>query len=240
MKIIPSITTGQGSNWREKIKEINFLRLEEIALFPTFLEREERNVLYQLLKESRVKRIPLVHLREDMDVEELIFLVKEYDTQVFNTHSEREYKINKDWILGYKDKIFIENTHKFPLDEEEIKKYGGICLDFSHLENTRILEPERYEKEKNLLSKFKIGCNHIAAVKKEAYVTNNKKESSRHDSHRLENLSELDYLKNYPIEYFSDYCAIELINKISDQVDCIKYINYFMEKRDSLINKIVG
>ncbi|MDD3386675.1 MAG: hypothetical protein PHX92_01965 [Candidatus Pacebacteria bacterium] len=169
MKIYPAITTRKDSNWRDKFREIDYLNLEEVAVFPTFLEKRERENLYQMIKDSSIKKIPLVHLREDMDIEELNFFAKKYHTQVFNTHSSMEYKIDPKWIIEYKELICIENTHKSPLSEEEIKKYGGICLDFSHLENTRMLELERYEKEQEIISKFGVKCNHISAIKKRIF-----------------------------------------------------------------------
>ena len=122
MKFFPSITTGNNSNWREKIKEADFLRLEEVAIFPTFLDRIERKSLYDLIERSSIKRIPLVHLREDMTIEELDFLVDKYETKVFNTHSSREFNIENQWIVKYGKMIYIENTHSSPLDSDEIKK----------------------------------------------------------------------------------------------------------------------
>lgn len=239
MKFIPAITTTNGSNWKEKFREIEDLKIEEVALFPTCLTKENRKVLYELIKRSCIKRIPFVHLREDMDIEELEFLAKQYDTQIFNTHSEKAFPIDNKWLVKYKELICIENTHDFPLDAEEIKKYGGICLDFAHLENLRLLETDKYKKEVEVLSKFPIKCNHVSAIKKEFSFTDSKTRKLRYDSHHMDDLSELDYLKNYPVNYFSDFCAIELDNKISEQLEAIDYINGFMGARNKFINKML-
>jgi hypothetical protein len=239
MKFIPALTTTKGSNWKEKFREIEELKIEEIALFPTCLAKEHRKTLYDMIKNSCIKRIPFVHLRDDMDVEELEFLTKEYDTKIFNTHSEKAFPIDNEWLVNYRGLICIENTYDFPLQEEEIKKYGGICLDFAHLENLRLLEIDKYKKTVEVLSKFPIKCNHVSAVKKEFSFTDSKTRKLQYDSHHMDNLSELDYLKNYPINYFSDFCAIELDNKMSEQLEAIDYINNFMGVRDKFINKML-
>jgi len=239
MKFIPTITTTNSSNWKDKLREIETLKTEEVALFLTGLTKEQRKNLYDALKTSSIKRIPFVHLRSDMDISELEFLAKTYDTRVFNTHSERLFPIDNEWLVKYRELICIENTYDAPLSEEEIKKYGGICLDFAHLENLRILETGRYRKEIEILSKFPIKCNHISAIKKEFSFVDSKTRKLQYDSHHLNDLSELDYLKNYPIQYFSDYCAIELDNKISEQLEAIDYINSFMGLRDRFINNMM-
>ena len=50
--------------------------IEEIAVFPTVLDKEDRKKLYDIIRNTKIKRIPLVHLRDDMDVKELDFFVK--------------------------------------------------------------------------------------------------------------------------------------------------------------------
>ncbi|HNY35663.1 MAG TPA: hypothetical protein PLD14_03325 [Candidatus Pacearchaeota archaeon] len=239
MKFIPALTTTNGSNWKEKFREIQELKIEEIALFLTGLTKEHRKTLYEMIKKSCIKTIPFVHLRSDMDVEELEFLAKEYDTQIFNTHSEREFPIDNEWLVKYKELICIENTDKSPLDAKEIKKYGGICLDFAHLENLRLLEKDKYKEEVEVLSQFPIKCNHISAIKKEFSFVDARKRKLQYDSHHMDDLSELDYLKNYPVGYFSDFCALELDNKIKEQLEAINHINEFMGVRSKFINKML-
>lgn len=237
MNIYLTITTGE--NWRDKFREIEYLRIEEVAVFLTMIEKSDRKSLYQLIKESPIKKIPIVHLRSDMDIEELDFFAKKYDTQIFNTHSSKEFPISEKWLREYRELISIENTHNFPLEEEEVRKYGGICLDMSHLENSRILETERYNKEVEIISKFKIRCNHISAVKKDFSFVDAEKRKLRYDSHKLDNHTELDYLKNYPVNYFSDLCAMELSNNIVEQMEAIAYINSFMKNRDNFIKTMI-
>ena len=121
--------------------------------------------------------------------------------------------------------IFIENVYH-PLDEKEIKKFGGICLDIAHLENDRFQEPEKFEHNLKLLEKYPISCNHISCFTKS--LRRDERGYLRYDTHLMRNLSQLDYLKNYPPKYFSSIVAIELENTIEKQ----------LEVRDYLIKKI--
>lgn len=220
IKILSSIATTSGSSWQEKIKEANDLKLEEVALFPTTLDREKRKKLYESLEESSVKSIPFVHLRSDMEPSELDYFVKRYGTKVFNIHTNREFPFVYDY-QKYRSIIFIENVYML-LDEEEIKKFGGVCLDISHLENDRRLHKEKFDHDTRILEKYPVGCNHISAISKEPYLDEIGK--IRCAPHYLENLSQLDYLKNYPSEYFSPYVAIELENSLKEQLEIRDHI----------------
>ncbi|MFA5746717.1 MAG: hypothetical protein WC926_01410 [Candidatus Paceibacterota bacterium] len=213
--IFPSITTTPGSDWRAKIKEADELGLVEVALFPTCLDRVGREELYGLLGKSGIKKIPFVHLRNDMSLEELDLLVGKYGTEVFNTHSTVTHPLFFD-LSGYKDKIYLENVRHI-FEESELNDFAGICIDLSHLENDRLLYPERFENFKRLIASSRIGCNHINAIQKETHF-NEEVEEDRRDCHYVRDLSELDYLKNYPAEYFSDFIALEMENDLKTQL----------------------
>ncbi|MFA5009569.1 MAG: hypothetical protein WC534_03290 [Candidatus Paceibacterota bacterium] len=235
MKFLPTITTTNGSNWKEKLKEIKNFGLTEVALFPTCLNEEERKELYSEILKTPIRQIPLVHLRSDMKLSELEYLIKKYDTQIFNAHSEKAYPIDPDW-KKYHNIICLENTPRVFLNEEEIKNWGGICLDFSHLENDLLLNEEKYNSDIAIIDKYPIRCNHISAVKEKFFLDEQGK--MQYTSHTLNNRSELDYLKKYPFEYFSDFCAIELDNRIADQLEAIEYIKTLLQGRDSQIKDL--
>ena len=220
MKILPTITTG-FSGWQEKIREIKKLKLKEVALFPTFLKQEETKKLYQALKETAVKSIPFVHIRSDMETWELDYLVDNYQTEVFNAHSQKEYPSLHN-LDKYKKVIYIENTYD-PLEEEEIKEFAGICVDLSHLENERVYRQEQYKHNIELIEKYPSGCSHIGPTKNFA-ILNKENNSWPEDPHYLKNLSELDYLKEYPLKYFGQFVGIEIENSIREQLEVIKYL----------------
>lgn len=220
MKVLPSITSITHQ-WEEKLREVKNLKLKEVCLFLTCLEEKERERLYKLLAETSVEAVPFVHLRSDMPTKELDFLVKKYKTEAFNIHSEREFPVLCDHGK-YKKIIYIENTYN-TFDEEELKRYGGICLDFSHLDNDRILSPERYHQAEEALKKYPIGCCHISAMKREK--SRDECGELRYSSHHLADLSELDYLERYPLEYFAPLIAIELENSIEEQLKAKDYIS---------------
>lgn len=221
-KILPTITTINKSRWPKKIEEIRKLKLREVFLFLTPLDIKERRGLYELLNETKVEKIPFVHIRSDMELWELDYLIERYQTEIFNIHSMRQYSLLYNYDK-YKHMIYIENSTVFPLQEKEIKDFAGICLDLSHLENTRLIDQNAYQDNINLLEKHPIGCNHISAIKKSPF---SKKDSPRlrYDCHYLEDLSELDYVKRYPTNYFSSFMAIELENSIEEQLKAKDYI----------------
>jgi len=219
-KILPSITTTWNSNWQAKIEEINKLGLKEIALFPTCLNKKEREKMYKLLENSTVKSIPLVHIKNDMAPEELDYLIKKFHTWVFNTHTHSEFPHLYNYSK-HKKMIFIENVYG-PIDEKEIKKFGGICLDLAHLENDRLREPEKFWHNIELIEKYPIGCNHISAFQK--ILRRDPAGYWRYDCHFLRKLSQLDYLKKYPKKYFSSIIALELENSIEEQLKAKDYI----------------
>lgn len=230
IKIIPTITTTPGSNWREKMSEISKLGIEEAAIFPTCLEKEKRNELYRLIEKSSLKRIPYVHLRNDMGIEELDYFVQNFKTEVFNIHTNREYPFICDYSK-YRKMIYIENVF-CPLNEKELASFGGVCVDFSHLENDRLFNERKFEQNIKIVEKFKIGCNHISAVKKEFWLdfkNSYEKNKKRYDYHSFKELAEFDYLENYPLKYFSSLVAMELENSIEEQLRAGEYIKKIIE-----------
>lgn len=222
IKILPAITTLKGSDWREKINEINKLKLNEIALFVTCIDAKTRRVLYQCLKKSTIKQIPFVHLRSDMELWEVNYLIQNYRTQIFNTHSQAELPFKRN-MSKYQKMIFIENTYA-AYDVKEIKQWGGSCLDFSHLENDRILRPKIYKHNIAVLKKYPPGCSHVAAIRKQARINLAISGQKRYDDHYLENLTQLNYLTRYPRDFFAPFIAIELVNSIQEQLEAREYL----------------
>ncbi len=220
MQILPTITTITPGVWREKVKEVQKLKLKEVALFLTCLNQTERKELYQLLEKTSVKSIPFVHLRNDMEIWELEYLMKNYQTKIFNTHTKRQHKPWYDYGK-YKRIIYIENVYQ-SLDEKEIKEFAGVCLDLSHLENDRLLHQDNYQHNIKIIKRYPVGCSHISAIK--PAPTLDEESWLRHDRHFLEKFSELDYLKKYPLEYFGAFSAIELENNIKEQIKVKEYI----------------
>ena len=215
-----SIVTTRGSDWRKKLQEAAELGITECALFLTNVTAIERKEFYRLLERSPIKKCPLVHLRSDMSLEEAEYFLGNYQTEVFNIHCRKQHPMAYD-LSKYARLIYIENVYH-PFDEDELNQYAGICLDFSHLENDRLLEPKRYGSFIKSLKKHRIGCNHISGVADAIRASSDG--FKRYDRHFFKDFAYFDYLKRYPKEYFSAHCAFELENSLVDQMKARDYV----------------
>ena len=220
-QFLPTITTTKGSDWKDKIKETKILGINKVALFPTCLDKEQRKELYALLSKSWIRQIPFVHIRTDMDYGEIDYLTKQYNTKVLNMHTRKQHKVFYNYTK-YKDILYIENT-SYLADEQELEQFAGICLDFSHLEDDRRVNNDLFAKRIEILEKYRIGCNHISAVLEKSHLDYGSKENI-FSMHHYNNLSEFDYLRNYPEKYFSNFVAMELENTLKEQLIAIDYI----------------
>ncbi len=225
--ILPGLTTTPRSDWREKVREIDMLGLKEIALFPTFLEIEERKELYDLLEKTYLEKIPHVHLRDDMEEWELDYYLRRWQSQVFNIHSNRAGSAFLE-KTSHRDIIFIENLAK--IDEYYIKNVeisGGICIDFSHWQDQgKFQDNEGYDRFESLIEKYKVGCSHISAIVAEPFEYIDPKSGKRRmirDDHFMSRLSQLDYMKDY-VQYLPEYVSIELENPFEEQLEAKKYL----------------
>jgi len=240
-KILLSLTTtgenSKVSKWRERILEINRLKIEEIAFFPTCLKQKERRELYKRLENSSIRKIPHVHIRTDFEDWEMDYFLRRFRTEIFNIHPRPEalkWRETKYW-----KKIFLENLYYYPkpnsrdlFTKEAFKKYSiaGICLDLTHLASEKKIFPENYSKTVRLIKKHKIGCNHISGMGSKIYK---EKRSGLmiYETHFLESLNQLEYLKRMPIEYFSNIVSIELENSFEQQLEAKKYIESIINSK---------
>ena len=235
MKILLGLTTTPGSDWRDKVREIKEFNIKEIALFPTFLNPEERKELYRLLEGTEVESIPHVHLRDDSDEEELDYLIDRFNVKVFNTHS------NKSAINGYlkskhADKIYVENHYSF--DDElrsAVNNFAGACLDVAHWEDYGVIQSQtEYSGFEDFLKSKKIGCCHISAIRDYSATFKNYlngEEVKVFSWHKYKELCEFNYLKKY-VEYLPDLVSIELENSFEEQMLARDYIINLINKHE--------
>jgi len=220
-EIFVTITTI-SDGWKKKIHDINRLGIEKVALFVTGLDYNKipKKQFFELIEKSCIKEIPFIHIYSNTSPHDIEYYKKKFKTTVFNIHSEREFPQKYD-LSKYKKEIYLETLVKNSLKESEIEKYAGICIDISHMEIAKRSYSKVYEKNTKIIKKFKCGCNHISAYRENAIE---KASRIKESSHYFTNLSQFDYLLNYPNNYFSNYLALELENDIEDQLKAKKYI----------------
>ncbi|MFH0891924.1 MAG: hypothetical protein V1867_04040 [Candidatus Falkowbacteria bacterium] len=223
-KILLGLTTTPGSDWREKIREIDELGLKEIALFPTCLEADERRELYALLEKTKLEHIPHVHLRDGMTENEVDYLAGRYRTEVFNMHADRDYRVFLE-MKALSGRLFMENCWK--IDEDfyrAVDACSGVCLDCCHWEDLGIRQKkEDYADFALFLEKHRIGCCHISSVRAEQYPDWSAPEKKMYGSHYMHDLSDLDYMKKYA-QYLPRYVSLELENSFAEQIKAKEYL----------------
>lgn len=224
-KIYPSIVTTDGK-YEEKLEEINRIGLEEVCFFPTAISPQERKKFYPLLEKSKIRKIPLVHLKDDFRAWEIEYFLKNFQTEAFNTHTAKQYPIPQE-LLKYRKIIYIENTI-YAWEKEEIEDFAGICIDFSHLEDARLLRKEIYKKNLKVIEQYPSACAHISAVP-ETLSYSKEWNLEFYGKHFFRDLTEFDYLKNYPPKHFPKILSLELESSIEEQIRVKEYLGKILK-----------
>lgn len=225
-KVLVSFTTFMNDDWHQTVADLAKLGVTEFALFLTGVDAESER--WQILKEIKATipdaKILFVHLRPDVTPKEIDFLIDEFGTELFNLHPLREYPLVYDYDR-FKSQILIENSgpaNRDGLKPSDVDSFGGICLDLSHLKNSELLFPSVYKITVETMSKLPVLANHISAISDEPIHYPNHR--TCYDQHRFNDLSQFDYLKQFPKQYFGQYLALELMNPISEQLEAKKYV----------------
>jgi hypothetical protein len=224
LNIYPAVTTTKlfkkFGNWRNFFKEVNELKLTEVALFPTVLNSIERQEFWDYLKKSTITSVPFVHLRDDFSREEVQFLIQNYGTQRFTIHPNA-IKGYIDWPerkMFYIEQLF-RSDERLADFEKYLPEFGGLTVDFSHLERGRTKNCPDYQRSLELFKKYKIGIVHL-----NGFIP-----LLKFDTHYIYSLSNFDYLKNIPDYIWSDCIGLEMENSITEQ---LKFKNYIIKLKN--------
>ncbi len=219
--ILLSITGENEKECKEKLEEIKEKRIEDVSLFAQYLLPEERENVYKGIAETDIKEIPLVHIGESFNKDELGFLFKRYKTRYFTIH-ESDFSVLSRW-KNFWEHLFLEmSTDDIVAENVKVEKIGGFCVDLAHYQKQKDRNTVDYNyvyerrENKNL---FK--CNHLSGYSFKEMT----------DLHYIENKKDFDYIKNLPEFVFSNVIAIEVNNDINEQIKFKDYIKELLRNR---------
>jgi hypothetical protein len=216
-RLLVSITGKRRCDWTRKLEEIEKYKIRKVALFVECYEKEERELIYKALLKSKIKEIPLVHIRKDTEKEEIAFLQKKYNSIYFTIH-EDHFNVLEKW-KGYYKNLYLEmNKDDFIPNKVQVSKIGGFCIDLSHFKAAEEKETKEFEYVANERKKDIFHCNHL----------NGYSYKKKTDLHTIKKLEEFDYLKTLPFFLFGDAIAIETFNSITKQLEFQKYLSEFL------------
>jgi hypothetical protein len=225
MVILPGLTSTRKEGIPAFLKALSRSRERHIALFPTCLGAAERKALYLELEAIKSLRIPHVHLRADCDPSEIAYLARTFGTEAFNIHPRASSHPFASPIGEFAQRVFVENVD-VPVEDAELEGevgpgLGGICPDFSHLENARLFGRDAYvRKTLEQLRRFPVGCCHLSAIR--VGVPNSW--GQEWDHHAYAKLSDFDFLASYRAYLPASWASLELENSFEEQLEARAYI----------------
>jgi len=212
-KILLGITGTKDRDWQSKLKDLNRLKIKEVALFLERFNETQRKKIYRALLNSSIKKIPLCHIKNDMEVEELIFLESKFKTKYFTIH-ESSFGFLKKWP-GFHKKLYLEmDTNNYVSQKVIVEKIGGFCVDLSHFKITLTDFTKEFDYTYFRKGKANFSCNHLNGYWKKKNT----------DLHRIRSLRDFEYLKTLPKFVFGKVIALEVENNISQQLKFKKYL----------------
>lgn len=206
-QLLVSITGYKKNDWQNKLREITKYHIKEIGLFMEAFPPRQRQGLLSDLKKSCVKKIPLVHIRQDTTKQEIKFLIKNFGSRYFTIH-ESHFPILKNW-RGYYKNLYLElNTDNRINKYVQVKKIGGFCTDLAHFEIETVKQSREFRYTVDRIGKVKIGCNHLSGYSRYRNT----------DLHTVTGVKQFDYIKKLPHVVFGNVIAFEIFNSIKDQL----------------------
>jgi hypothetical protein len=220
-RLLIGLTGRNGKEVIKKIKDADKLGITRAALFLEMVKKNERKEVYSALEKSKIKSLPLVHIRNGMHKDELKLLEKKYKSKCLTIH-ENSFKYLHEWN-GHHKKLYLELNYNNQIPHNvDIKKIGGFCIDLSHFKAAKEREVKEYNyvmKRKNKKKMF-LG-NHL----------NGYHERDKYDLHTITNLKQFDYLLTLPKFVFGKYIALEMFNSVPEQVKYKKYLLKLLKKK---------
>jgi len=225
MIVIPGLTSTKKDLVAAFLKDMDRFGIREIALFPTCLDPDERKSLYRDLERFSRLRIPHVHLRSDCYSGEIEYLVDTFSVEAFNIHPRGSTHPFPDIPPRLAERFFVENVD-VPVDEGELlgaqgPALGGLCPDFSHLENARLHGRRAYvTATERLLKRYPVGCCHLSAIR----IGDPNRWAGEWDHHDFKSLTDFDYLARYRAHMPERWGSLELENPLEEQLEAIAYL----------------
>lgn len=225
-RIYLGITGKENVDWQKKLEEINQLGIKTVTVFLESFDKKERDNFYRLLLKSSIKRIPFVHLRDDVSKKEIKFFIDKYKTQYFNIHEEH-FEILDKW-KGFWDKLYLEMNYDSEIAKDvKVRRIAGFCVDLAHLKSAIARGSEEAYYVFIRRHKIKFTCNHL----------NGYNPNKREDKHTITSLKDFNYLTTLPKYVFGKIIALEVENSIKEQIRFKEYLtkllnNYFYGRKN--------
>ena len=220
-KIYLGITGEKNIDWQSKLEEINRLDIKEAAVFLERFKKQQRHNLYRMLLKSSIIKVPLVHLRQDAENDEIKFFIDNFRTDYFNIHEENFRFLNK-W-KGYWDKLYLEMNYDSEIAKDvKVRQIGGFCVDLAHFKSAVARGSDEAHYIFLRKNKIKFASNHLGGYSPE----------KKRDLHIITGLKDFEYLADLPKWVFGEVMAIEVDNSIEEQLSFKEYIIKILDGRN--------
>ena len=211
--ILLGITGTKDSDWQKKLRDLNRLGIKEAALFLERFDQGQRKDIYRAILDTSIKHIPLCHIRNDMEIEELVFLQNKFKTEYFTIH-ESSFSFLDKWP-GFAKKLYLEmNFNDYVSQKVAVEKIGGFCVDLSHFKAALTSWTKEFDYTYFRKNKIRFSCNHLNGYNEEKNI----------DMHTIKTLKDFDYLKTLPKFLFGEAVALEVENSIAQQIKFREYL----------------
>ena len=207
--------TGEGNDWESKLNDLNNLHIKTAALFLERFDQGQRKKIYRALFDTELSVLPLVHIRNDMEIEELVFLESKFKSRYFTIH-ENSFAFLDKWP-GFEKKLYLEMNYDNSVSQKVmVGRIGGFCIDLSHFKAAQTKFTKDFDYVYYKKGKVNFSCNHL-----------NGYDSKRNsDMHIVKSLKNFDYLRTLPRFLFGNMIGLETDNEIPEQ---LKFKNYLVK-----------